>query len=100
MSSERQLLESEGRWWGEHVHRYNEAIKYIEPGNTVLDIACGTGFGTNILASYTNGKVVGGDISAEAIEECRSHWNKSNMEFKVLDGTALDFSDHYFNVVV
>ncbi|MDP4261657.1 MAG: class I SAM-dependent methyltransferase [Bacteroidota bacterium] len=100
MSSERQLLESEGRWWGEHVHRYRQAIKYIEPGNNVLDIACGTGFGTDILASHTNGKVIGGDISAGAIEECKRHWNKPNIEFRVLDGTALEFNDHYFDVIV
>src|SRR5258706_10963062 len=100
MSSERQPVESAGRWWGEHVHRYNEALRFIGPNDTVLDIACGTGFGTDIIASRTNGKVIGGDIAAEAIEECRGHWSKSNLEFKVLDGTRLDFPDQYFNKIV
>lgn len=100
MSSERQLLESESRWWGEHVHRYREAIKHITPGNVVLDIACGTGFGTDILAGHTHGKVVGGDIAPEAIEECKQQWNKPNIEFRVLDGTALAFPDNYFDVIV
>jgi ubiquinone/menaquinone biosynthesis C-methylase UbiE len=100
MSSERQPVESAGRWWGEHVHRYNEALKYINPGDAVLDIACGTGFGTDIIAGKTQGKVIGGDIAEEAIEECRKQWNKSNLEFKVLDGTKLDFPDQYFNKIV
>lgn len=100
MSSERQLLESESRWWGEHIHRYQEALKYIEPGTVILDIACGTGFGTDILASYSNGKVVGGDISAESIEECRRQWHKPNMEFRIVDGTCLEFSDNFFDVIV
>ncbi len=100
MSSERQPVESAGRWWGEHVHRYQEALGYIQPDDTVLDIACGTGFGTDIIAGKTRGKVIGGDIAAEAIDECRKSWSKSNLEFKVLDGTRLDFPDQYFNKVV
>jgi ubiquinone/menaquinone biosynthesis C-methylase UbiE len=100
MSSERQLLESESRWWGEHIHRYQEALKHIEPGNVILDIACGTGFGTDILASNTNGKVTGGDISTEAIEECNKEWKRDNIEFKVLDGTNLSYSDNHFDVIV
>jgi ubiquinone/menaquinone biosynthesis C-methylase UbiE len=100
MSSERQPVESSGRWWGEHIHRYNEAQKHINVNDIVLDIACGTGFGTDIIAGKTNGKVIGGDIAAEAIEECKSHWKKTNLEFRVLDGTRLDFPDQYFNKIV
>jgi len=100
MSSERQPVETTGRWWGEHIHRYNEALALIKPQDVVLDIACGTGFGTDIIASRTNGKVVGGDIAAEAIEECRGRWNRTNLEFRVLDGTRLDFPDNYFDKIV
>lgn len=101
MSSERQLLESHGgRWWGEHVHRYNEALKHVRATDTVLDIACGTGFGTDILAAHASGgKVIGGDISADAIAECQQQWKKTNISFRVLDGTALDFPDAYFDVI-
>jgi ubiquinone/menaquinone biosynthesis C-methylase UbiE len=100
MSSERQLLESESRWWGEHLHRYNEALKLIGSSDRVLDIACGTGFGTDILAAHTSGQVTGGDISAEAIAECREHWKRVNMDFQVLDGTALTFPDNHFDKIV
>ncbi|MBL7749206.1 MAG: class I SAM-dependent methyltransferase [Chitinophagaceae bacterium] len=100
MSSERQLLESEGRWWGEHQHRYNEAIKRLKPGDIVLDIACGTGFGTAALAAATSGKVIGGDISEEAITECKENWVKANLDFQAMDGTALPFDDNHFDVIV
>jgi ubiquinone/menaquinone biosynthesis C-methylase UbiE len=100
MSSERQPIESAGRWWGEHVHRYNEALLHINPDDTVLDIACGTGFGTDIIAGKTRAKVIGGDIAKGAIDECRRHWQKDNLEFRVLDGTKLDFPDGYFNKIV
>ena len=100
MSSERQPVESAGRWWGEHIHRYNEALLHINPDDIVMDIACGTGFGTDIIAGKTRGKVTGGDIAAEAIEECKGHWQKPNLEFRVLDGTRLDFPDQYFDKIV
>jgi ubiquinone/menaquinone biosynthesis C-methylase UbiE len=100
MSSERQPVESAGRWWGEHIHRYQEALRHIDTNDIVLDIACGTGFGTDILAGKTKGKVIGGDIAPDAIEECRNHWSKKNLEFRVLDGTNLDFPDEYFNKIV
>jgi len=99
MSSERQLLESESRWWGEHVHRYKEALQLINKSDTVLDIACGTGFGTDLLAAHTGGKVIGGDIALDAIEECNRNWKKENMEFKVMDGTKLPFPDEYFDAI-
>jgi ubiquinone/menaquinone biosynthesis C-methylase UbiE len=100
MSSERQPVESAGRWWGEHVHRYNEALRYIGSNDIVMDIACGTGFGTEIIARQTSGKVIGGDIAPEAIEECKKVWSKPNLEFRVLDGTKLDFPDHFFDKIV
>lgn len=100
MSSERQLPEIDNRWWGEHVHRYNEAVKYATSESTILDIACGTGFGTDILAAYTKKKVIGGDISLPAIEQCKEHWKKENLEFKILDGTNLEYNDNFFDLVV
>jgi ubiquinone/menaquinone biosynthesis C-methylase UbiE len=100
MSSERQLLEPISRWWGEHIHRYNEALLHVNSNDIILDIACGTGFGTAILAGKTKGKVIGGDIAADAIEECGRNWKKDNLEFRVLDGTKLNFPDHYFDKIV
>lgn len=100
MSSERQLLNSNDPWWGEHIHRYNEATRYISRHNTVLDIACGTGFGTDILAQHTDGPVIGGDIDTEAIEECRENWRRSNIRFEVMDGTSLVFDNDYFDTIV
>jgi ubiquinone/menaquinone biosynthesis C-methylase UbiE len=100
MSSERQPVESAGRWWGEHIHRYNEALLHIKPDDIVLDIACGTGFGTAIIAGKTSGQVIGGDIAPEAIEECKDRWKKNNLEFRVLDGTRMEYPDHFFNKIV
>ena len=99
MSDERQLVESTGRWWGEHIHRYNEALKHIGQNDNVLDLACGTGFGTDMIAQKISGKVFGGDIATEAIKECNERWKKANLEFRVMDGTKLDFPDGYFDKI-
>jgi 2-polyprenyl-3-methyl-5-hydroxy-6-metoxy-1,4-benzoquinol methylase len=100
MSSERQLLNENDPWWGEHVHRYNEVLPYIGSGDTILDIACGTGFGSEILSRHTNGTVTGGDIAQDAVDECRRSWQRANLEFAVLDGTKLPYTDHYFDKIV
>ena len=46
MSSERQDLDRDNPWWGEHVHRYDYTITHFaKKEDKVLDIAYGTGFG-------------------------------------------------------
>jgi 2-polyprenyl-3-methyl-5-hydroxy-6-metoxy-1,4-benzoquinol methylase len=100
MASERQLLEEVSPWWGEHIHRYDVALKYLNETDNILDIACGTGFGSDILARCSSGFVVGGDISVDAVQECRKNWNRKNLSFEVLDGTALKYADGHFDAVV
>jgi ubiquinone/menaquinone biosynthesis C-methylase UbiE len=99
MSAERQQSQHDP-WWGEHVHRYNEVLPYINKDDIILDLACGTGFGSDILAKKTNGKVIGGDISREAIDECSATWKAANLSFMVLDGTRLPFENNYFDRIV
>jgi ubiquinone/menaquinone biosynthesis C-methylase UbiE len=100
MSSERQLLEKKSPWWGEHVHRYDVAVKRLKGNEKILDIACGTGFGSDILAQYTKNTVIGGDIVPEVVAECRETWHRPNLKFEVLDGTKLPYEDGYFDVIV
>lgn len=100
MSSERQVLEEKTPWWGEHVYRYELVLPHIKPTDKIIDIACGTGYGSHLLAQYTQEQVIGGDISKETIHFCKSYWKKENLDFQVLDGTNLPFSDDYFDVVV
>ncbi len=51
----------------EHVQRYIFAGEYAK-GKSVLDIACGTGYGSSILNKAGATIVTGVDISNEAIE--------------------------------
>ncbi|MBK6836791.1 MAG: class I SAM-dependent methyltransferase [Bacteroidetes bacterium] len=100
MASERQEYNEVSPWWGEHVHRYEEAIKVIGASRRVLDIACGNGYGSFILANASIEEVVGGDIDANTIEECNNKFWAKNLTFSVIDGTQLQFEDGYFDAVV
>lgn len=100
MALERQEYTEISPWWGEHLHRYQEALKLVNANDIVLDIACGNGFGSSLLANATSGKVIGGDISEEAIAFSKQKFQKSNLEFAILDGTRLPFADNYFDKIV
>lgn len=100
MSSERQELNIISPWWGEHIHRYEEVIKYLSGNETILDIACGSGFGTHLLSSRSTGKVYGGDLSSEAVNLSKNAWVKDNLSYDIMDGTKLKFDDDFFDVVV
>lgn len=99
MASERQVHNSVSPWWGEHIHRYNEAIKSIKKDHIVLDLACGTGYGTKLVAPHCS-KVIGGDISEETVAFNSENYSGSGIDFQLLDGVALPFEDNYFDTVI
>ena len=83
----------------EHWARYNFVVPIVK-GKRVLDIACGAGYGSNLLAE-TAQMVTGGDILHEAITYCKEHYyQKSNLQFEVMDIRELPFGDHTFDFVV
>jgi 2-polyprenyl-3-methyl-5-hydroxy-6-metoxy-1,4-benzoquinol methylase len=100
MSEERKSLNVNDPWWGEHIHRYKIILPFIRKTDVILDLACGSGYGTNMLAGQTEQTVIGGDISEEAIDKCNATWKKSNLFFKKSDGTRLEFDDNYFDKIV
>jgi ubiquinone/menaquinone biosynthesis C-methylase UbiE len=100
LAAERKQLDEKSPWWGEHLHRYYEAVKYLKGDEIILDLACGLGFGTDILAKNTEGVVVGGDIAEEALQDSKQYWQRENLTFALLDGTNLPHADNYFDTVV
>lgn len=101
MSSERQLDDTNNPWWGEHLHRYQAAANLLDKEKPlkVLDIACGTGFGSDLLAKLGH-SVVGGDISKNDVEACGQKYQRPNLVFQVVDGTNMPFANHTFDCVV
>jgi 2-polyprenyl-3-methyl-5-hydroxy-6-metoxy-1,4-benzoquinol methylase len=82
----------------EHTHRYR-AIQDITEGKIVLDAACGSGYGSNILAERAY-QVHGIDISIEAIDYAEKNFGGSNIHYSQGDITDLKYSDNTFDVVV
>jgi ubiquinone/menaquinone biosynthesis C-methylase UbiE len=100
VSSERQEYNKISPWWGEHVFRYNEVIKRVTGSEKILDIACGNGYGTYVLAKATSEDVIGGDIEIGAIKLCKDEFALQNLKYEVLDATTLPFEDETFDIVV
>lgn len=85
--------------WYEHFHRYVFAQALVT-GKTVLDAACGEGYGSALLAR-TAASVVGVDLAAEAILHAKTRYcGFENLEFKQGDCTALGQQDDSFDVII
>jgi ubiquinone/menaquinone biosynthesis C-methylase UbiE len=57
--------------------------------SVVLDLACGHGRNTALLAPLS-GKVIAADINTECIEACKERFNQDNsIEYLILDGSSL-----------
>jgi len=60
--------------------RYHSVLPFCE-NKSVLDIGCGIGHGSFLIASHNNRSVVGYDTSAEAIQEAEKLFQRSNLFF-------------------
>ena len=82
----------------EHIDRYEFAKKYVSE-KSVLDVACGSGYGSFML-SKTAKSVTGVDISIDAIEYAKTNYPASNIQYYSDDATHLLFYDGSFDVVI
>src|SRR4051812_21778603 len=82
----------------EHLHRYALAKEYVKK-KTVLDIACGEGYGSNLLAEEAD-LVHGVDIDEETIRRASAKYVRKNLSFKAGNACSIPFPDNHFDVVV
>ena len=80
-----------------HLKRY-EFARPLCTRRHVLDAGCGVGYGSGYLAQ-TATRVVGVDVSEEAIEYARRRYGRPNVEFVVADVLALPDSSDTYDVV-
>jgi 2-polyprenyl-3-methyl-5-hydroxy-6-metoxy-1,4-benzoquinol methylase len=73
----------------DHRARYAWAAKALPEASRVLDIACGIGYGTKMLAQAGH-DATGADISEESIEFARAHYAHKRAQYRVADACALD----------
>jgi 2-polyprenyl-3-methyl-5-hydroxy-6-metoxy-1,4-benzoquinol methylase len=82
-----------------HIQRYEWALPYIK-NLDCLDIGCGCGYGTYFLARNGANKVIGIDISSEAIRFAQKYYRSENIEFFQMDALNLNFEDNSFDAVI
>lgn len=84
--------------WQEHINRYAFAAEFVKDKN-ILDVACGTGYGSAYLAESGAKEVVGGDVSKEAITYALKNTRSDKLSFALLDATQLPFPACTFDVI-
>jgi SAM-dependent methyltransferase len=80
-----------------HLKRYAFAAGFAD-GPDVLDAGCGVGYGAAFLAGRA-GRVVGVDVSRDAIEHACAHYRAPNLEFQQADVLDLPFPAGAFDLV-
>lgn len=92
--------------WGDpglfcwHLARYHFAAPYVV-GKRLLDVGCGEGYGSALLAQYAS-QVVGVDYSPAAVMHAREAYlgdGVRNLRFEIADATALDPALGRFDVI-
>lgn len=95
---ERYVPEIGGVIHAEHLHRYRLA-RILAKGKDVLDVACGEGYGSDLLAEVAH-SVSGVDISADAVDNARQTYSRANLCFIQGSCTGLPCDDASFDMVV
>ncbi|HLE66342.1 MAG TPA: class I SAM-dependent methyltransferase [Burkholderiales bacterium] len=88
-----------GRWIGETEYRLIRQHLSPRPGDSLLDVGCGTGYFTRRFARELPGAVAGVDPNAEWLEYARS---KTGAIASYVQGAAeaLPFADRSFDLVI
>jgi SAM-dependent methyltransferase len=98
-TGERYIPGTRGEIWIEHWHRYHFARRWCA-GRAVLDVACGEGYGSALLAKDA-ASAIGIDISAEAIAHARAQYAFiSNLRFESASCTQLPVENASIDVAV
>jgi len=84
--------------YGEHIIRYNAARDLVKD-RIVLDIACGSGYGSAVLAEGAT-KVYGVDIDEATVSYAKENYGRKNIEYKVGSATKIPLPDNSVDVVV
>jgi len=100
--AERLNPEEQQMWYSfgwEHMQRYQFAASYIE-GKSVLDVGCGIGYGTWVLAQYGPASVLGVDIDNTTIKQAKALYMEDMVSFKRADAQKLPLADASYDTVV
>jgi len=83
-----------------HLARYEFAATHVR-ARRILDIACGAGYGTRLLADRHPDTVeaLGVDISNDVVDHARNHYGGPRIEYRVGDGMRFSDADGFDTIV-
>lgn len=81
-----------------HLHRYAIVTEYIR-NKTILDIACGEGYGSNLMSQYAS-FIYGVDIDRVTIEHAKVKYEKDNLRFIEGSTSRIPMDEDSVDVVV
>jgi SAM-dependent methyltransferase len=87
-----------GRWIGDIEYRLLRELLDLQPGDTVLDVGCGTGWFTRRVA-VEGATVTGLDQDAGSLAFARKH-AVGRVQYVEGDACHLPFADHFFDAVL
>jgi GT2 family glycosyltransferase/SAM-dependent methyltransferase len=98
-TGERYVPTEAGEIRHEHLHRYAWCARLVE-GKDVLDIACGEGYGSAMLAKSAR-SVIGVDIADSAVAHARdTYCGTPGLDFMVGDAAQIPLADNSVDIVV
>ena len=98
-TGERFIPTEQGEIRHEHMHRYGWVLETVQ-GKDVLDIACGEGYGSALIATRAH-SVIGIDIDKGVIEEAAQRYRDiHNLIFETGNATAIPLESASLDVVV
>jgi SAM-dependent methyltransferase len=83
----------------EHLVRYRFAAGFA-CGAATLDLGCGEGYGTAMLARAGAQWCVGVDVSHDSVRRAHARYGSDSVSYAVSDAVGLPFADDAFDLVV
>lgn len=83
----------------EHLVRYRFAADFVRD-KVVLDMASGSGYGSDIIAKAGAKEVAGVDIDRKAVEKANKEYASDVLKFKEGDAGQVPFADNYFDIAL
>jgi len=85
----------------DHRVRYKFAVEQLAGRESILDVACGVGYGTRMLGDgVPTASCVGIDLNKEAVNYANEYYSRRNVRFRVGDACQGDWADDAFDGAV
>jgi SAM-dependent methyltransferase len=83
----------------DHRSRYYFAAEQLNGSEQILDLACGVGYGAYILGVKARSKVVGVDLSEQAINYAKKHYSYPSVDYRRQDAREMVSVDRFDGLV-